>query len=277
MTAAPERWQLEGDSAERYERYLVPAVTLPWAVDLVERVGLEPGDRVLDVACGTGAVARVAAARVGDGGRVVGVDVNGAMLRVARARLPELEWCEGSVLGLPFADGEFDVVLCQLGLQFFPDGPAALREMRRVIASGGRFGASVYSEIERNPAADALADALDRHFGEGAARAKRHEHSLGDRVEFRALLATAGFAEVRIETIARRARFVSAQEWVRIQFAATPLAALVEGREPSERERLIGLVSMDVEAKLASLVDEDVLVFRQEAHIALDLPLRSDL
>src|SRR5262249_28586791 len=147
----------------------------------VERVGAETGERVLDVACGTGAVARVAADLVGEGGRVVGVDVNRAMLRVARARLPGLEWCEASVLALPFAGDGFDAVFCQLGLQFFPDRPAALSEMRRVLAPGGRFGASVYSSIERNPAADALACSLDRRFGEGASRAKRHEHSLADR------------------------------------------------------------------------------------------------
>ena len=128
MRAAPERWQLEGDSAELYERYLVPPVTLPWALDLVERVGVEAGDRVLDVACGTGAVARVAAERVGEGGRIVGVDVNSAMVDVARARLPELEWREASVLALPFADDEFNVVFCQLGLQFFPDRPARSEE-----------------------------------------------------------------------------------------------------------------------------------------------------
>jgi ubiquinone/menaquinone biosynthesis C-methylase UbiE len=86
MTAAPEQWQLEGNSAELYERYLVPAVALPWALNLVERVGVGAGDRVLDVACGTGAVARVAAERVGDSAYVVGVDVNSAMLGVAKAR-----------------------------------------------------------------------------------------------------------------------------------------------------------------------------------------------
>src|SRR5262249_58990290 len=130
MRAAPERWQLEGDSAELYERYLVPPVTLPWALDLVERVGVQTGECVLDVACGTGAVARVAAERVGDGGRVVGVDVNCAMLRVARARLPELEWRQGNALALPLADGEVDVVACQLGLPFYPDRPAALKAVR---------------------------------------------------------------------------------------------------------------------------------------------------
>jgi ubiquinone/menaquinone biosynthesis C-methylase UbiE len=269
MTAAPERWQLEGDSVELYERYLVPPVTLPWALDLVERVGVNAGDRVLDVACGTGAVARVAAERVGEGGRVVGVDVNRAMLGVARARLPGLEWREGNVLELPFAAGEFNVVFCQLGLQFFPDRPAALLEMRRVLESGGRFAASVYSSIERNPAAEALSDALDRQFGEGASRAKRHEHSLADRAELAGLLATAGFAGVRVETITREVRFASAEEWVRIQLAATPLATLLEGREPPERERLVALVAADVGARLARLAQDGGLAFPQEAHVAL--------
>jgi ubiquinone/menaquinone biosynthesis C-methylase UbiE len=269
MTAAPERWQLEGDSAELYERFLVPPVTLPWAVDLVERVGVEAGERVLDVACGTGAVARVAAQRVGDGGRVVGVDVNRAMLLVARARLPELEWREGNVLALPFAAGEFDVVFCQLGLQFFPDQPAALQEMRRVLEPGGRLGASVYASIERNPAAEALSDALDRHFGEGASRTKRHEHSLAGRAELAGLLATAGFAGVRVETVTREVRFASVEEWVRIQFAATPLAALLEGREPPERERLVALVGADVGERLTQLVQDGRFAFPQEVHVVL--------
>jgi ubiquinone/menaquinone biosynthesis C-methylase UbiE len=269
MTAAPERWQLEGDAAELYERYLVPQVTLPWALDLVERVGVKVSERVLDVACGTGAVARVAARFVGEGGRVVGVDVNRAMLRVARARLPELEWREGNVLALPFADDEFDAVCCQLGLQFFPDRPAALSEMRRVLEPGGRFGASVYASIERNPAAEALSDALDRHLGEGASRAKRHEHSLSDRAELAGLLATGGFADVRVETITREVRFASAEEWVRIQFAATPLAALLERREPSERERLVGLVGADAGERLTQLVQDGGLAFPQEVHVVL--------
>src|SRR5215831_4311928 len=191
------------------------------------------------------------------------------MLRVARARLPGLDWCEASVLALPFADGEFDVVACQLGLPFYPDRPAALKEMRRVLAPGGRLGASVYSSIERNPAAEALSDVLDRHFGEGASRAKRHEHSLADRAELDGLLATAGFAGVRVETITREVRFASVEEWVRIQFAATPLADLLERREPAERERLVTLVGADVGARLARLVHDGGLAFPQEVHVAL--------
>jgi len=273
VTDDPERWQLEGDSAVMYERYLVPAVTLPWAFDLVERVGVRPGDRVLDVACGTGAVARVAAERVGDGGSVAGLDVNGAMLAVARsltsASAAQIEWYEDSALALPFDDHEFGVVLCQLGLQFFPDRPAALREMRRASTPGGSVAASVFAAIERNPATHALSDALDRHVGRGASFAKRNEHSLADPEELVALFVTAGMADVRVETVARTVRFASAAEYVRIQFVATPVAALLSGREPAARERLIGLVSEDVSASLAPFVSDDGLAFPQEVHIAL--------
>lgn len=273
MSDDPARWQLTGDSAELYERYLVPAVTLPWAIDLVDRVGVAPGDRVLDVACGTGVVARVAAARAGRDGRVAALDVNPGMLAVARSLAPargaRIEWFEGSVLALPFDDGGFAVVLCQLGLQFFPDQLAALHELRRVLTPGGRVGASVFTGIERNPAAHALSHALDRDLGEYASRAKRHEHSLAQVDELRALFADSGFAEVGVETVERSFRFASAEQWVRIQFAATPLAALLTDREPSERERLIAAVSADVRTRLADRVDERGFSFPQEVHIAL--------
>jgi ubiquinone/menaquinone biosynthesis C-methylase UbiE len=267
-----EKWQLEGSAPELYERYLVPTVTLPWAEDLVERVGLSPGVRVLDVACGTGVVAQVAAARVGEGGRVVGLDLNPGMLDVARSTRSAvagtpIEWFEGSADALPFGDGEFDVLLCQLGLQFFPDRQAALREMRRVLASAGRAGASVFTRIERNPAARSLADAVDRHFGDGAARAKRSAHSLADPEELRELFDAAGFAAVTVQAVELTVRFASVEEWVAIQFAATPLAALIPGR--TERERLVGLVSADVEEALAAFVSSETFAFPQEVNVAL--------
>jgi ubiquinone/menaquinone biosynthesis C-methylase UbiE len=274
MSEDPERWQLQDAAPELYERYLVPAVTLPWAVDLVERVGVRRGERVLDVACGTGAVARVAAARVGGGGSVAGVDVNRGMLAIARSQprargAASIDWYEGSAVSLPFDDGEFGVVLCQLGLQFFSDRLAALQEMRRVLTPGGRAGASVFTAIERNPFAHALSDALDLHLGQGASRAKRNEHSLADAEELRALFDAAGFTDVRVQTVARTVRFASAAEYVRVQFVATPLAALLAGRGPAARERLVAVVSADVAARLARYEQDSGLAFPQQVHIAL--------
>jgi ubiquinone/menaquinone biosynthesis C-methylase UbiE len=264
-------WQLEGTSAELYERFLVPTVTLPWARDLVERIGLQPGDRVLDIACGTGVVARLAASTVGDDGRVAAVDVNRGMLAVGRS-LPSpaggpIEWYEASADALPFPDGEFDVALCQLGLQFFSDRPAALRETGRVLAVGGRVGATVFTSLDRNPAAHALADVVDRHLGVGASSAKRSEHWLADPDELRELFSGAGFAGIRIETVTLDIRFASVDEWVGIQFAATPLAALLAELDPSEREQVVGAVSAEVGLALAAFVHADSFTFPQEVDV----------
>src|SRR5207248_3148605 len=130
-----------GTPAEVYERYNVPRFFLPWAHELVDRLDPRPGERILDVACGTGAATRLLAERVGPTGQVVGLDVNAGMLAAARAAVtnPVVEWHEANAQALPFADGAFDAILCQLGLQFFPDRPLALREMRRVLAPGGRL------------------------------------------------------------------------------------------------------------------------------------------
>jgi ubiquinone/menaquinone biosynthesis C-methylase UbiE len=261
VTTDAEKWQLEGSAAELYEQYLVPAVTLPWAEDLLERVGPEPGDRILDVACGTGVVARAAAAYVGGGGRVVGLDMNTGMLDVARGTR-SVEWVEGSALALPFGHGEFDVVLCQLGLQFVEDRLRALKEMHRVLVSGGRVGASVFTSIERNPAAHALSDAVDRHLGAGASLAKRSEHSFADAGELRETCAAAGFLRVRVDTVKRTVRFASVEQWVGIQFAATPLASL-------DGEDVVARVTADVGAALAAFVREDGFAFPQEVNVVL--------
>jgi ubiquinone/menaquinone biosynthesis C-methylase UbiE len=274
VTSDPDGWQLEGSAPELYERHLVPAVTLPWAEDLVERVGVACGDRVLDVACGTGAVARVAAGRAGEGGHVVGLDLNTAMLDVARttptvSNAAPIEWVEGTALALPFAAGEFGIVVCQLGLQFFDDRLGALREMRRVLADAGRVGASVFTSIDRNPAAHALSDALDRYLGEGASVAKRAEHSLADSDELRRLCESAGFMGVCVETVALTVRFQSVEEWVRIQLAATPLASLLRERDPSEHEEIVTGVTAGVDESLAAFVQVDGFAFPQEVHVAV--------
>lgn len=192
-----EQWQLDGNAPELYQRHIVPAMTAMWAADLVDRAALRPGERVLDVACDTGVVARVAAERVGSTGRVAALDINPGMLAVARS-LPAvtgaaIEWHEGSVFSLPFPEAVFDVVLCQLGLQFFSDRPTALREVRRVLVPNGRLALNVFGPIEHNPATHALANVLDRHVGPGASVAKRTEHVLADTAALCMLVAGAGF------------------------------------------------------------------------------------
>jgi ubiquinone/menaquinone biosynthesis C-methylase UbiE len=134
--------QLSGSAPETYERYIIPAFMGEWAQDLVAVAAVRHGERVLDVACGTGVVARQAAAIAGTTSHIVGLDVNAGMLDMAR-RVPTpvgttINWQEEDAAAIPFPDASFDVVLCQQGLQYFPDRKAAVNEMSRVLAPGGR-------------------------------------------------------------------------------------------------------------------------------------------
>ena len=264
-----EPWQLEGSAAELYERYLVPAITALWAADLVERVAPAPGERVLDVACGTGIVARRVAQRIGTG-QIVGLDLNAGMLAVAQAvsagLQPPIEWQEGSALEMPFEDSAFDVVLCQLGLQFFPDRSAALLEMFRVLAPEGRLGLNVYSAIERTPVALALVEALDQHLGSGASAVKRSEHALADADDLRRLVADAEFRDVILQPVTQTIRFTSPREYVRLQIAATPMAAKVAGMEADRRDAVIDAMTTSLVSSLSKAGGGD-LTSPQEAFV----------
>ena len=265
--ANAEHWQVQGREAELYERHLVPAVTSLWAADLVARADVEPGDRVLDVACGTGVVTRAALERVGAEGSVRGLDINPAMLAVARSKSPGVDFVRGSALTLPFDDDAFDVVLCQLGLQFFPNRAAALAQMRRVLTGGGRLGLSVYGPIEDNPGTLALAQALDHHLGTGASQTKRAEHVLSYATLVDKLVRDAGFIDITITTETKLVRFASTPEWVDIQLTATPLASLLA--EQLARPRVTERITASVVEALARYEVDGALEFPQEAHVVV--------
>ena len=261
-------WQLDGSAPELYERYLVPAITAKWAADLVERAGVRPEDRVLDVACGTGIVARLASLRTGDG-RVTGLDLNKGMLAVARTASGEpIEFIEGSALDLPFANGAFDVVLCQLGLQFFPDRARALSEMRRALSPRGRLAVSVYSPIENTPGAHAFVEALDRVLGDEASRIKRGEHSFAAPIELQELLRNAEFENVCVDTVVKQIAFPSVLDYVRFQLLATPMAALLGDHSEPERQAVIGAVATEVAGlSSAEMLEGGGFSFAQEAYV----------
>ena len=184
---AHEQWQLTTKAAELYQRYPARYILGPWAPLLVDAARVAAGERVLDVACGTGLVARAAAKRVGPAGRVVGVDLNPGMIAVARS-LPAtsdapIEWVERSALDLRLENASFDVVLCQQGLQFFPDKAVALQEMRRVLDRGGRLALSVWNSNSLGLYTGAVSAALVQFVGhEVAARftASRNAPTAGE-------------------------------------------------------------------------------------------------
>jgi ubiquinone/menaquinone biosynthesis C-methylase UbiE len=234
-------WQLDGSAPELYQRYLVPAITTKWAEDLVDRAQPRSGEHILDVACGTGVVARLASKRMA-GGNVTGLDINKGMLAVARTLPNEgapIDWIEGSALDLPFPTEKFDLALCQLGLQFFPDQGRALREMRRVLSRSGRIALSVYSPIERTPGANAFVLALDSVIGTNASSIKRGEHSFNTPDELRVLMTDAGFADVDVRTVVQDITFPSVLDYVRFQLLATPMAVLLGNQ--NEADRLVAI------------------------------------
>lgn len=200
--------------AEVFHRLFVPALAAPWAVRVADAALLAPGDRVLDVACGTGAVAREALGRVGPEGEVRGVDLSPDMLAVARRNLPGLDLREGRAEELPFEDGSFDAVLCQFGLMFFEDRQQALREMVRVLRPGGGVSVAVWDALDRTPGYTALTETIERHLGDEAGAAVRAAFALGDVETLRSMLEKAGLTEVQAGSVDAPARFPSVEDWV---------------------------------------------------------------
>jgi ubiquinone/menaquinone biosynthesis C-methylase UbiE len=268
MEYHPPWQQVSGNAAEVYERQLVPVMLAPWASTLIDLAEVHPGMHVLDVACGTGVVTRLAAERVGSTGRVVGLDINTAMLSVARQLGPiggaTVEWLEASALEIPLPDSSFDVVFCQHGLQQFPDRPTALREMRRVLVPSGRLALCVWSRIQGSPGMAALAEALERHVGAETGANRRAPFTLGDPVQLRALVGDAGFRDIDVRTMVETARFPSPEALVAYQLGATPLSTLGAVTEEAQQA-----VARDVRAALQPYLHGGQLAVPMEAHFAL--------
>ena len=226
-----------GGPAVNYERYFVPVIGAPLAQQLIQRAQLRPGEQVLDVACGTGVVTRLAAERVGSSA-VTGIDINPGMLEVARNTDggASIEWHEASAEALPLGDATFDVVLCQMGLQFFPDKPGALREMQRVLRAGGRVVLNVPGPTPR--LFEILERALSRHVGAQAAGFVATVFSLHDVNELRRLLESAGFTDVQAGSEPETLSPPPAEEFLWQYVYSTPLAAAAAGLDEDGRAAL---------------------------------------
>jgi ubiquinone/menaquinone biosynthesis C-methylase UbiE len=251
---------------EMYEQALVGPLFRPWAEDVLEEVALAPGDRLLDVACGTGIVARLAKKRLGDTGSVVGVDLSPAMLAVARRAGAGIDWREGDAAALPLRGGErFDVVVCQQGMQFFPDRDAAARQMRRALAAGGRLAVSTWRPDAEVPVCEELRHVAERHVGPITDR----RHSLGEAAALEALLRDAGFHEVRSRTVSRIIRFEDGVDFIRLNaMALVGMSEAAKEMEDGARERTVLAIVRDSAAVLEEHSDEAGFRFQLSTNLA---------
>lgn len=247
-----------GNPPANYERFFVPAIGAPVATDLIRLAALRPGERVLDVACGTGIIARRASEQVGATGTVAGLDVNPGMLAVARsvtAGMP-IEWYEASAEAMPLPDGSFDVVLCQMGLQFMRDKQAVVREMRRVLAPGGRVVLNVPGPIPR--LFSIMAEGLARHIGAEAEGFMKQVFSLHDTAEIQKLFNGAGFHDISIQSETKTLRLPAPEEFLWQYLLSTPVAG---GLAKVDEERRTSLEE-EVVAKWQEFVEDGALVLQ---------------
>jgi ubiquinone/menaquinone biosynthesis C-methylase UbiE len=249
-----------------YEQWLVEPLFRPWAELLLDRVRPAPGEQVLDIACGTGIVARLAHQRVGPTGTTVGVDVSPGMLDVAKAVAPAITWLHGSALDLPVPDdSRFDVVLCQQGLQFFPDRPLALQQMRRVLAPGGRLGVATWRPASEIPFSAALQAEAERRLGPIVDQ----RYAFGDGAALGRLLDDAGFSDVKVDTVTRSLRFDDGAMFVRMNaMALVGMSASAKTLTDVARAELVGAIVADSAGVLAAVSDGAAAVFDISSNIA---------
>lgn len=273
IMSQPQNTTTGENPAEAYQRYFVPGMFIAWSEVLLERAAPQSGEQVLDVACGTGVVARNVAPKVGSTGSVVALDINPAMLAVARSTPASsgasITWQEGSALALPFPDETFDLVLCQQGLQFFPDRVVALKEMRRVLRPQGRVVLSVLQALQYNPIYEALYDAAARRLGTTAS-ALASPFSLNDPDELRGLFQSAGFQQVEVAPAMITARFPEPARFVQMTVLSSAAVLPVFAQmEPAARKELVEAVAQDLQPMLRSYIDGDAILFPIAGYIGL--------
>jgi ubiquinone/menaquinone biosynthesis C-methylase UbiE len=237
--------ETEWRGGEDYESSCVPAMFGPLAERLLDAAALHAGERVLDLACGTGVVARAALRR--GAAPVVGADRNGAMLAVARRTTPGATFVEADAAALPFADGVFDLATCQQGLQFFPDRTGALRELARVLGAGGRAAVALWGPIETHPCFATLARVVGRVLGADAERLVRAPYALADVGTVEVLARGAGFAEVRVEHHDGEFRWPSCDAFVRGFCSGSMLRPLYEQADAATADRLVAGVADELD------------------------------
>jgi SAM-dependent methyltransferase len=251
------------EAATAYEGLFVPALFREWAPKVADAARLRPGERVLDVACGTGVLARESASRVGATGRVAGIDASPGMLAVARRLAPAIDLRDGVAESLPFPDQSFDAVVSQFGLMFFTDPRKALAETQRVLAPGGRLAVAVWDALVSIPAYAAEEALLAKLAGRPAAEALRAPFVLGDRKALAAAFSDAGMPTAEITTHRGRANFPSIRTMVEADLRGwLPLVGVILGED-----QIAGILRAAESALAPYTTPDGRAVFDVSAHL----------
>jgi ubiquinone/menaquinone biosynthesis C-methylase UbiE len=230
-TQEQDRGQVSGNAAEVYEEFFVPALFREWATRVASAAGIQPGWRVLDVACGTGILARTVAERVGAQGSVVGMDLNEGMLQVAKRIAPHIKWRQGRAESLPFDTHSFDATVSQFGLMFFEDRRAALQEMKRVLRPGGHLAVAVWDSLDNTPGYAAVTALLQRLFSDPVADLLRAPFVLGDPQLLQSLFTQAGIPNATVTPHVGTARFPSIRSWMYTDVKGWTLADKIDDEQ----------------------------------------------
>jgi ubiquinone/menaquinone biosynthesis C-methylase UbiE len=255
--------------AEGYESYMVPALFGPCAANLIQAADLRPGERVLDVGCGTGIVARQIASQLGPNSAVTGLDISPNMLAVARAAAAReglaIEWREGSAEEIAFPESSFDLVLCQFALMFFADKSVALAEMRRVVTPNGRVLVSVWQGLDRHPFYQTLHNVIQQRVGISPLQ---EIFALDSTDGLRALALSAGFQRIEIEPFSLTARFPNPDAFVageiEVDTAAIPSMQHLDARA---RQAIVSAITADMQSPLGEVTYDNHVVIPFHAHI----------
>lgn len=255
--------QAQVDAAKAYEALMVPALFGEWASKVADTVQIQPGEQVLDVACGTGVLAREVLLRTGATGFVTGLDPSAGMLEVAKQLLPDVEWRQGVAESLPFPEASFDVVVSQFGLMFFDDRPEALREALRVLRPGGRLAFAVWDSLDNIPAYAEEVALLERLAGASAADALRAPFVLGNRGDLTTLFTDGGVESVEVATHKGTARFPS----VRVMIEADLRGWLPIMNVVLTEEQIAGILQVAEQALSPYITGDGAASFGTSAHV----------
>lgn len=256
-----DRGQVVQSAAEVYDQFFLPALFREWPVRVLETAMVNPGDAVLDVACGTGVLALAAAESVGANGFTAGVDINDGMLSVARKKSSTIEWRNSRAESLPYPDRSFDAVISQFGLMFFEDKRAAIREMVRVLKPGGRLAVAVWDSLENTPGYAAVTALLERLFDDQTADALRAPFMLGDKEILGKLFSDTNLESVTITTYPGKARFHSLEDWMYTEVKGWILS------EQINDDQFALLLNEAREALQPFVVEDGSIAFSTPAHI----------